>query len=78
MAPEMVLGENYNTQVDVWSLGVLLYSVVSGHMPFPATTQQELFTKIAVATFNFEHKEFYLVSDECKDLINRCLVRDSK
>lgn len=38
MAPEMILGEYYDTQVDIWSLGVLLYSIVSGHMPFPAET----------------------------------------
>lgn len=76
MAPEMILGEYYDTQVDVWSLGVLLYSIVSGHMPFPAETQDELFAKIAVGKFKFEHKEFAMVSDECKDLISKMLVRN--
>ena len=78
MAPEMILGEYYDTQVDIWSLGVLLYSIVSGHMPFPATNQSELFSKIAAGKFNFEHKEFLMVSNECKDLIKKMLVRDVK
>ena len=34
MAPEMIRGEAYTAQIDVWSLGVLLYYSVSGHLPF--------------------------------------------
>lgn len=78
MAPEMILGEYYDVQVDIWSLGVLLYSIVSGHMPFPAESQDELFARIALAKFKFEHKEFLMVSDECKDLISKMLVKDPK
>ena len=78
MAPEMILGEYYDTQVDVWSLGVLLYSIVSGHMPFPAETQDELFARIANGKFKMDHKSFEMVSDECKDLIRQMLVKDPK
>ena len=38
MAPEMINGKVYNEKVDIWSCGVLLYSLVSGHMPFPDET----------------------------------------
>ncbi len=78
MAPEMILGEYYDTKVDIWSLGVLLYNIVSGHMPFPATDQATLFAKITLGKFDYSHKEFVMVSDECKDLINKMLVRDPK
>lgn len=78
MAPEMILGEYYDTKVDIWSLGVLLYNIVSGHMPFPATDQATLFTKITAGKFEFSHHEFKMVSEECKDLISKMLVRDPK
>ena len=43
MAPEMILGDPYDTKVDVWSLGVMLYYTVSVHLPFNQCTQKELF-----------------------------------
>jgi serine/threonine protein kinase len=47
-------------------------------MPFPAETQDELFSRIAIGKFKFDHKEFQMVSSECKDLISRMLVKDPK
>lgn len=34
MAPEMIIGEEYNELVDVWSFGVLIYELVTGGLPF--------------------------------------------
>ena len=34
MAPEMIRGDEYDAKIDVWSMGVLIYYLVSGHLPF--------------------------------------------
>jgi serine/threonine protein kinase len=47
-------------------------------MAFPAETQSDLFAKITSGKFDFNHKEFNLTSEECKDLIKKMLVKDPR
>jgi calcium-dependent protein kinase len=75
MAPEVLL-ENYGAKADIWSLGVLLYVLVSGYLPFQGSKNDEVFGRIKSADYHFDHKEFDKVSNECKDLISKILVVD--
>ncbi len=34
MSPEMVNKEEYSKDIDIWSLGILLYEMIHGHSPF--------------------------------------------
>mmetsp|Transcript_5518 Transcript_5518/g.16475 ORF Transcript_5518/g.16475 Transcript_5518/m.16475 type:complete len:505 (+) Transcript_5518:435-1949(+) len=46
IAPEMLRDDEYGQAIDMWSLGVAIYEVVSGRTPFPAKTEEDMFAKI--------------------------------
>jgi len=77
MAPE-VLNGNYDSKVDTWSLGVLLYVFMSGYLPFQGDNRNDVFYKIQNAKYHFNHPEFNDCSEEVKDLIKSLLVVDPK
>jgi serine/threonine-protein kinase ULK/ATG1 len=46
MAPEIMHGEPYTYKVDIWSIGVLLVYLLTGHFPFYATSKPDLLRRI--------------------------------
>ncbi|TNV79747.1 hypothetical protein FGO68_gene8048 [Halteria grandinella] len=75
MAPEVFEGE-YNQQCDVWSLGVIMYVLLSGYLPFQGDTRQKILSKIMKGAMHFNHPEFIKVSKEGKHLITQLLKVD--
>ena len=74
-APEMVTGKKYNgMSVDIWSSGIVLYTMVCGFLPFEDDNQNILFGKIAKGLFSLPS----FLSPSCKDLLKKILVTDPK
>lgn len=46
MAPEVIAATGHNHAVDWWTLGILTFELMSGHPPFEATSQAQIFAKI--------------------------------
>ena len=46
IAPEMLLKKGHDTRVDIWSIGILMFELLSGYSPFVAKTNQELYQNI--------------------------------
>jgi serine/threonine protein kinase len=73
LAPEIVKERGYSGfAVDVWSLGVLLYAMVCGTVPFKADTMDELHEKIQLGKFKYRGK----VTSECQNLLERMIEVD--
>lgn len=69
-------GTAYGKGSDLWSLGVLLYVILSGCSPFSADAEEQLLKQVAEAKYEFYEHEWKDVSDNAKDLIKRLLVVD--
>ena len=77
MSPELINHEEYSKEIDVWSLGVLLYEMVHGFSPFrpdkPNFKAKDVIENIRLHKLKF-HK---YVSESCKELIYHLLDEDS-
>lgn len=69
MSPEMINNTGHETSHDLWNLGVLIYELLSGELPFAGATEKELFDSIIRLEiswpFNFPPK--------AKDVVNGLL-----
>ena len=77
-SPELIEGR-YAKMVDVWSVGVLLYILLSGCMPFIGGNNRELFNSILNDDLDFSLSSVWRYGDitpNAKDLIQLLLVKD--
>ncbi|XP_065728077.1 ribosomal protein S6 kinase alpha-5 isoform X5 [Phocoena phocoena] len=82
-APELLNHNGYDESCDLWSLGVILYTMLSGQVPFQShdksltcTSAVEIMKKIKKGDFSFEGEAWKNVSQEAKDLIQGLLTVD--
>merc|ERR1712032_986481 len=84
---------NYDKRCDLWSLGVMMYILLSGYPPFSGwcdrkcawadggqcdDCQLQLFKNIEQGKFDFPDKDWSHISVQAKDLIKRLLVNNAK
>ncbi|KAI8510432.1 hypothetical protein Bbelb_113480, partial [Branchiostoma belcheri] len=75
MAPEIVRRDPYGKPVDVWSVGVMLYILLSGNLPFNGT-KDRLFDAIVKGRYHMNPRQWDHVSEQAKDLVTRMLELD--
>ena len=76
VAPEVLIGNRYTEQVDMWSVGCLLFMLIGGYPPFQAESHKGLFRKIRAADFTFHDCYWKNVSVHAKQVICKLLTVD--
>jgi len=78
VAPEIISKTPYGTSVDMWSIGVVLYIILCGYLPFADKNYVQLYRKIKQAQFVFHPSFWDIISQDAKDFINALLVSNPK
>ena len=80
VAPEVLIRTPYNKEIDIWSLGVTIYLMLSGTLPFDdEDDNEEKIAKLAVySEVKFPKNIWEKRSNEVIDLIKRCLIKEPK
>jgi len=76
IAPEVLLEKPYDYKADIFSVGVVLYNLLSGKQPFSGEDENEVAEKIIKSEVHFDYEVFNHVSTECKNLIRSLLSKD--
>jgi serine/threonine protein kinase len=78
VAPEILRGDSYGCEVDVWSMGVVCYILLAGYAPFYEDDQKKLFDKIKKGKYHFHDDYWSRISPEAIDLIRKMMTVDQK
>jgi serine/threonine protein kinase len=76
MAPELVLNKKYTEKVDVWSLGIICYQLLSGRTPFDSNKIKKINWNILNKPIEFPDKQWAGISKQAQNFIAQCLIRD--
>ena len=78
IAPEVLTKQGYSHEVDVWSVGCILYKMLTDTAPFAASSQKGIIHRILESTPDFRMNTFCYCSKESKDPLSRLLTKDPK
>jgi serine/threonine protein kinase len=75
-APEILRKQPYSKSVDIWSLGVIVYILISGKQPFTGKDQQDVMRQTVYDPVNFTDPKWLFISNSARLLIKSMLMKN--
>ena len=75
IAPEVLLSQ-YTQKCDIWSIGIILYTILCGSPPFTGSSNAEIYENILEEPLAFKSPNWSSISSSAKSLIKKVLVKD--
>jgi serine/threonine protein kinase len=75
-APEIIFDDSYTQAADLWSLGCILYMILSGRPAFYGTDTRDLLQRIRIGKYSFRDEDWDHISYECMECIMGLLTVD--
>ncbi|EJW71072.1 ribosomal protein S6 kinase a, partial [Wuchereria bancrofti] len=79
VAPEILRKQGYDMNCDVWSLGVLLFTMLSGETPFATSendSPQKILKRVGEGKYSLNGQAWINISEQAKDLVRHLLHAD--
>jgi serine/threonine protein kinase len=76
VAPEILQQKPYGQKIDIWSLGVITYILLTGSQPFDADEDSEIARQIIKENPDYSSSTFGSVSKDGLDFVKACLTKD--
>jgi len=78
VSPDVLCGEGYTAQTDLWSIGVIVWMLLTGYPPFHGS-KQDMMTNIRKGKPDWSHQSRWKnVSQDAKDFVQKLLVKDPR
>ena len=78
LAPEIYFREEYDEKIDTFSLGIILYFMISGYLPFQSNFPHEVEDLTKNCNYSIENVHWSNISEDAKDLIEKTLTFKDK
>ena len=78
VAPEVLTKKGYQKEVDIWSTGVILYTMIARALPFHSIDRKKVFKMIKEGEPDMTGDIWDKVSEGCKDLLKKMLIKNPK
>ena len=79
MAPEVLMGKDYNFSADVWSIGIITYLLLTGYLPFDDEGEdKEVIRKTLFESIPFDNDSWKNISSQAKEFIRKILKKDKE